>query len=241
MLKIKNLSTIINNKPIINDISLSVNKGEIAVLLGSSGVGKSTLLRVLNNLEPLDAGLIELNGRKLDLTQVNKTHVISMVFQQFNLFDHLTVQENITLPLEQVCGKTKKEADEIAHQLLSGYGLEDKKYRYPIHLSGGQKQRLALARTLALKPEVICLDEPTSALDPRLVMQVALIIKELATHGYIFLIATHDITLLEKLPCTIYLMQEGRIVEKARSEDFFMHRNEFPQLNAFFVGAIHQL
>lgn len=237
MLKINHLTVVLNNKPILNDISLAVNKGEIAVLLGSSGVGKSTLLRVLNNLQPLDAGTVELDGKKLDLAQVNKTHAISMVFQQFNLFDHLTVEQNIMVPLEKVCGKTKVQAHQIAHELLARYGLADKKHKYPAQLSGGQKQRVALARTLALTPQVICLDEPTSALDPMLVLQVAAIIRNLAHEGYIFLIATHDITLLERLPCTIYLMQEGKIIEKARSEDFFAHRQEFPALNTFFNGA----
>ena len=240
MLKIKNLIKFFNKKPVINNISLEVDKGEIAVLLGSSGVGKSTLLRILNNLEKLDAGAVELDGKLLDLSTINTTHTIGMVFQQFNLFDNLTVEQNIILPLMQTANKSKQEAQRIADALLKRYGLEDKKQVYPANLSGGQKQRLAIARTLALKPKVVCLDEPTSALDPMLTTHVANSIKELAHDGYIVLVATHDTTLLEKLPCTIYLMKEGIIIQKARSEDFFAHQNEFPQLKAFVSGEVAQ-
>lgn len=238
MLKIKNLIKKFNNKLILNDISLHIKRGEIAVLLGASGVGKSTLLRVLNNLDKLDKGVIELDDKILDLSSVNKTHTIGMVFQQFNLFDNLTVEQNITLPLEKTVGKSSAQAKEIAHQLLKKYQLLDKKDAYPANLSGGQKQRLALARTLALRPAVVCLDEPTSALDPMLTTHVANSIKELATEGYIVLVATHDTSLLEKLPCTIYLMHDGKIIEQARSEDFFKSKDSYPYLKAFVSGSI---
>lgn len=237
MLDIKNVSKSFGNKTILDHVSLQINKGEIAVLLGASGVGKSTLLRVLNHLEIPDSGSFYLNGKPLDLSTVNKTHTIGFVFQNFNLFDHLTVEENITLALEKVSGKSKKEADAIAKKLLEHYGLADKARAYPADLSGGQKQRLALARTLALKPQVVCLDEPTSALDPLLTAYVATIIQELAKEGYIVLVATHDTSLLERLYCTIYLMKDGKIVETAQSSELAKNPSSYPQIKNFIAGV----
>lgn len=238
MLNINKLSTVINGLKILNNVSLKVPHGKVAVLLGASGVGKSTLLRVLNNLEPLTAGTIELDGKSLDPKTVNRTHLVGMVFQHFNLFDHLTVKENITLALKTLLGKSKKDADTIATKLLRHYGLHDLSDRYPIQLSGGQKQRLAIARTIALKPTVICFDEPTSALDPMLTTSVANNIKELASEGYIILVASHDTTLLEKLDCMIYLMQKGTIVESADSEEYWAHKERYPQIHSFITGTI---
>jgi polar amino acid transport system ATP-binding protein len=237
MLKIDHVTKKYNDKTILNDVSLQVNKGEIAVLLGSSGVGKSTLLRILNNLETVDAGSFSLNDVPLDLKNVNKTHTIGFVFQNFNLFEHLTVQENITLALEKALGKSKKESQTIALELLEHYGLADKAHAYPDDLSGGQKQRLALARTLALKPQVICLDEPTSALDPLLTAYVANIIQELAHAGFIVLVATHDTSLLERLKCTIHLMKNGKIIESASSSQLAEHPRSFEHIRKFIAGT----
>ncbi len=237
MLKIEHVTKRFDHKTILNDVSLHVNKGEIAVLLGASGVGKSTLLRILNNLETVDHGSFELNGKPLDLAHVNQTHTVGFVFQNFNLFDHITVQENITLALEKALNKSSTESNTIALRLLEQYGLADKANAYPADLSGGQKQRLALARTLALKPQVVCLDEPTSALDPLLTAYVANIIQELAKEGYIVLVATHDTSLLERLTCTIYLMKEGKIVETARSQDLAQNPAAYPQIKKFIAGT----
>ncbi len=237
MLEIKNVSKKFGNKTILDHVSLKVQKGEIAVLLGASGVGKSTLLRILNNLETPDSGSFYLDGKPLDLNNVNQTHTVGFVFQNFNLFDHLTVEENITLALEKALNKTKKEAREIALKLLEHYGLSDKAKSYPNDLSGGQKQRLALARTLALKPKVVCLDEPTSALDPMLTAYVANIIQELAKEGYIVLVATHDTSLLERLHCTIYLMKDGKIIETAPSSELAKSPNSYRQIKNFIAGV----
>lgn len=236
MLKIEHLSKSFNNKKIINDVSLSVNHGEIAVLLGSSGVGKSTLLRVLNNLETPDAGTFTLDGNPLDLATVNKNHTVGFVFQNFNLFENLTVEQNITLALEKVTGKTHDEAVAIAHKLLEQYGLGDKKNMYASSLSGGQKQRLALARTLALQPQIICLDEPTSALDPLLTNHVAQSIQDLAQQGFIVLVATHDTSLIERLKATIYLMHQGKIVQSASSADLASHPERYTLIKQFISG-----
>jgi polar amino acid transport system ATP-binding protein len=238
VLIIKELTKVFRGKKIIDDLSFTVKRGEIAVFLGASGVGKSTLLRVLNNLETMDQGSISLDGKPLDITTVNQSHVVGMVFQQFNLFNHLTVEQNITLALEKTIGKTIQQAHAIAQQLLMKYGLADKAQAYVSQLSGGQKQRLALARTLALKPTILCMDEPTSALDPLLTSYVAQTIQQLANEGYIVLVATHDTALLEKLQCTIYLMSHGKIVETARSTDFMLHKNNYPRIAQFVSGSI---
>ncbi len=238
MLSIENLTKKFGRKKVLDAVSLSVPKGGIAVLLGPSGVGKSTLLRVLNNLESIDEGIINLDGAPLDLNAVTQEHLCGIVFQQFNLFEHLTVLENITLALEKTLGKSKKEAHRIALDLLEHYDLADKKDAYPSQLSGGQKQRLALARTIALRPKIICFDEPTSALDPLLTTHVARTIQELADEGYIILIATHDTALLDKLRCSIYLMDDGKIVESSSSKELSEKPQRFPRMKKFIEGAL---
>lgn len=237
MLVLNHISKSFGTKKILHDISLTVAPKQIAVFLGASGVGKSTLLRVLNNLETIDHGTITLDNQVLNLSEINKTHTIGMVFQQFNLFDHITVKENITLALEQTGLLSKKEACARADNLLAHYQLSAKAHLYPAELSGGQKQRLALARTIALEPRVICMDEPTSALDPLLTNHVAQSILDLAQQGYIILIATHDTDLLKRLDCTIYLMDSGSIVESASSFDIKNNPEKCPKIIQFVAGG----
>ena len=236
MLTLTNVTKRFGTKTVLDSVSLSVCHGEIALLLGPSGVGKSTLLRILNNLEIPDAGFFELDGKPLDLTQVHVTHTVGMVFQQFNVFEHLTVLENITLVLEKVLKKHRSEAQRIAYNLLERYGLRDQAHQSVHALSGGQKQRLAIARALTLHPSVICFDEPTSALDPVLKNYVATLIRELVHQNIIILIASHDINLIYKLSCTVYLMHEGKIIESARSEEFKAHPSLYPALERFTAG-----
>lgn len=236
MLKLENIHKSFHGKTVLKNFSLNVPRGGIAVLLGSSGVGKSTVLRILNNLEKVESGTIFLNDKKIDLTKVNKEHRIGMVFQQFNLFDHMTVEQNISFVVEKVLGKSKKDSHKIATDLLIHYGLADKAPLPVSRLSGGQKQRLAIARAVAVRPFVICMDEPTSALDPLLTSHIAQTIQDLANQGYIVLIATHDTSLLEKLHCTIYLMDKGEIVETATSTDFRDNREEYPRISQFVAG-----
>lgn len=236
MLRVHNLKKTFGAKNIVADISFTVDHGQIAVFLGSSGVGKSTLLRILNNLESLDGGTITLDGKPLDISRVNQDHTVGMVFQHSNLFDHLTIEENITLALIHVMKKSEKEAQDIAHSLLSKYSLADQANKYPAQLSGGQRQRVAIIRTLAMKPKVICFDEPTSALDPLLTNYVAQNLQELAHEGYIILIATHDTAILDKLDATIYLMQDGMIIETANSKEYAKNPRTYPLIHRFVSG-----
>lgn len=240
MLEIKNLTKKFGNKgsekTVLDNVSLNVDKGEIALLLGPSGVGKSTLLRILNNLENYDSGILILDGHKLEDYKRNNKQATGIVFQQFNLFEHMNVERNITFVLEKSAHKSPKEAHEIAMKLLQKFGLESKA-KLPINkLSGGQKQRLAIARSIALKPLVICFDEPTSALDPYLKSFVAQNIQELADEKYIVLVASHDVSLIEKLRCKIYLMDQGKIIETSSSAEFLAHPNQYPLINNFVKG-----
>lgn len=236
MLEILNLSKTISGKKILNDISLKVRHGEIAILLGSSGVGKSTLLRVLNNLDNYDEGKFFLDDKPLDLNTVHQKHLISMVFQQWGLFEHLSILENIMLPLTITQKKTKEDAEKIAKNLLKEYHLEEQGHKYPKQLSGGQKQRVAFLRALAIYPQIICLDEPSSALDPLLTAQVAETINNLAKKGYIILVTTHDVSLVEKLHARVYLMSKGTIIESAKTEELPKKLENFKEIRAFMYG-----
>ncbi len=241
MLKINKLCKKFNGKIVLDSISLNVKPGTIAVLLGPSGVGKSTLLRILNNLEIPDSGTIMLDGQALDLKIVNRSHIVGMVFQQFNLFENLTVEDNIILPLEKTTNISHEEAVKIARLLLEHYGLADKASSYPASLSGGQKQRLAIARAVALKPKIICFDEPTSALDPLLTNHVAASIQELAHKQFIVLVATHDTTLAQRLQSTIYLMKSGSIIASVDSKDFYTNRANYPEVDQFLAGFAQEV
>ena len=189
MLQAKKISKSYGGKVVLDNISMSVNSGEIAILIGPSGAGKSTMLRILAGLETPDCGEIVFSGNS-----------VGMIFQEFNLFSHLSVKENITISLEKVLKKSRADADDIATKLLTEYGLEDKIDNAVSELSGGQKQRLAIARTIAMQPEIICMDEPTSALDSSLTSYVAESIKKLSEQGFGVVLTTHDQQLLNNLP-----------------------------------------
>ncbi len=234
MLQVKHFCKTINGKSILNSISLNVNQGSIACLLGGSGAGKTTLLRVLSGLENVDSGTLSLGESPL----VYKS--VGMVFQHFNLFDHLSVKKNITLALT-LQGVSDREAATIADRLLEKYGLSEKHDASITSLSGGQKQRLALARTLALQPKVVLLDEPSSALDPLLTSQVASHIQDLANDNRIVILSTHDIGLVERLDCHLYFMQHGTIVEDASKEVFNKNPARFPCLSSYMRSGFSQL
>lgn len=236
MLSINRLYKKFHQKTILEDVSVTVARGEIALFLGESGVGKSTLLRILCGLEPVDSGTIVLDGQQTDVLSLHAQHKVGMVFQQFNLFDHLSVIDNVTIALKKVQQKNYQEAESIATQLLAQFGLLEEQHKIPAQLSGGQKQRVALARALALKPDIMCFDEPTSALDPQLFKQVAHTIEKLALQNYIVLIASHDPRLIESLDCAIYLMEKGHIVETVSSKIFNKSPDQFPLIKCFIQG-----
>lgn len=236
MFKVNHLSKTVLGKKILKNLNFEIDHGKIAIFLGGSGVGKSTLLRVLNNLESYDSGSFILDGSTLNLANVNHTHTVGMVFQHFNLFENLNAEDNIIFTLTNCKGLDKKEAKHIASRLLERYSLQDNSKAYICHLSGGQKQRLAIARTLAVDPKIICLDEPTSALDPRLTNQVAKFITELAAENRIVILTTHDMNLLEQLEGHLFLMEEGSIIESASKSECMAHPTSFPKLQNFLKG-----
>lgn len=235
MLELKNLRKKHKQLTVLDDVSLSLNAGDIAILLGHSGVGKSTLLRILNGLESIDSGQVFLEGKPLN--QESSAHrPIGMVFQDYNLFSHLNVEQNLELPLRNVFRYSKEKAHAISRQLLDSYHLSDKAKLFPNQLSGGQKQRLAIARATAMEPIVLCMDEPTSALDPKQTKRVTQHIAHLAKKEQIIIIATHDTAILSQLDCVIYLMEGGKLAEIAPSRDFFNERNKFSKIDSYLAG-----
>jgi len=237
MLKINNISKAIGGKQILHDITFEVPAGTVAFLLGESGSGKSTLLRILNDLEHQDSGTIAINNQQINGANAHK--MMSLVFQHFNLFAHLTVKQNITLVLEKVYGNDVAQANALAEALLKKFKLEHKADAAISSLSGGQKQRLAIARAVAVNPYVICLDEPTSALDPLLTAHVAQQIQELANEGRIVLVATHDMNLVlnKNVHGIVLLMRHGSIVEVASTDEVRSSAETLKHLAQFMQGA----
>jgi len=222
-LKIKNIYKTIGAIKILNNLSLTVTSGEIAILLGKSGAGKTTLLRILNDLETIDQGETTLNDIPLNKY---KEKQIGIIFQNFNLFSHLSVIENITLALIKVKQINKEDAIKTAITLLKKYNILEKK-NHPIQsLSGGQKQKIAIIRTLAMQPKIICFDEPISALDPYSTNEVLSFIKELQKENYIIIMTTHNISILNQLESTIHLIENGAITQSIESNLFFNQNYE---------------
>ena len=207
---------------VLDGIDLSVTAGEVLVIIGASGSGKSTLLRCVNLLEPVDSGRIWLDGNELtrkgaDVSAVRQR--IGIVFQQFNLFPHLKVIDNLTLAARRIRRVPKAEAEERAFDLLRRVGLEEKARQHPHQLSGGQQQRVAIARALMMEPHVMLFDEVTSALDPELVGEVLLVMKDLADSGMTMLVVTHEMQFAREVGDYLIFIDEGRIVEKGRPAD----------------------
>ena len=200
MLELKNISKSFGDKVILNNLNLEVKDGEILCIVGQSGGGKTTLLRCISGLEKIDGGQILIDGQVFDpYTNENNDSVIGVVFQEDNLFPHLTVLQNVTLAPTMVLKKKKEIAENEAKNLLNGLALEGKEGLYPFQLSGGQKQRVAIARALAMKPQILCYDEPTSALDPGLTATVKDIVLNLKKEGTTQIIVTHDMDFAEEI------------------------------------------
>lgn len=219
----RNISKRLGGRLILDNCSLATPHGELTVLIGPSGAGKSTLLQCVDCLIMPDDGQIFLDGDKLDLANKKKMCAyraqVGMIFQDFNLFDHLNAQDNVALALKKVRGFNKKEASERALDELARVGLSRKSTLYPAQLSGGQKQRVAIARALAMDPKAILLDEPTSALDPELVGEVLTVIRDLAAGGMTMIMATHQMDFARALANEIVFMEKGRIIEKGSPDE----------------------
>ncbi len=224
MIEVKNLNKDYGNLSVLKDINVNIEKGEVVVIIGPSGAGKSTFLRCLNLLETPTSGEIIFEDENVTKkgTDINKIREkMGMVFQQFNLFPNMKVMDNITLAPIKVKRQDENSAKETAHRLLKKIGLEDKADVYPNQLSGGQKQRIAIARALAMSPDVMLFDEPTSALDPEMVGEVLNVMKELAGEGMTMVVVTHEMGFAREVGSRILFMDDGKIVEEGKPKDIF--------------------
>ncbi|AVH65435.1 amino acid ABC transporter ATP-binding protein [Nostoc sp. 'Peltigera membranacea cyanobiont' N6] len=205
---------------VLKGITGEINRGEVVAVIGSSGCGKSTLLRCFNGLETIDNGRLIINGINLSKPTVNYSQLrqlrtqVGMVFQQFNLFPHLSVLENMTLAPRKVLGKTPKESAQLARLYLEKVGLHDKASAYPEQLSGGQKQRVAIARSLCMNPQIMLFDEPTSALDPELVGEVLQVMQRLASEGMTMVVVTHEMQFAKEVAHQVIFLDKGIVTEK---------------------------
>lgn len=223
MLEVKNIFKSFDGKKVLKGINLKVDKGEKVIIIGPSGSGKSTFLRTLNLLESIESGEIIFENNKInEKTDINQYRQnIGMVFQNFNLFNNLTVKENIMLAPVTLKIKSKEEAEKEAKELLEKINLKDKANKYPNQLSGGEKQRVAIVRALAMKPKMILFDEPTSALDPEMVSEVLNLMKDLANSGMTMIIVTHEMEFAKEIGNRIIFMDNGKIVEVGSSKEIF--------------------
>ncbi len=224
MIKVKNLHKKFGKLHVLKGVEVNIQKGEVVVVIGPSGSGKSTLLRCLNLLEqPSDGEIIfegiNITDKRNDINKLRQK--MGMVFQNFNLFPHLTVLENITLAPVKLKNMSPREAEVNALELLKRVGLEDKAHNYPSQLSGGQKQRIAIVRALAMAPDVMLFDEPTSALDPEMVGEVLEVMKELASEGMTMVVVTHEMGFAREVGTRVLFMDEGSLKEEGRPEEIF--------------------
>ena len=240
MIDVKNLHKSFGNHEVLKDVNEHIEKGEKVVVIGPSGSGKSTFLRCLNLLEEPTGGEIIFEGQNItakdtDINLVRRR--MGMVFQQFNLFPHLTVRENIKLAPVQLKIMSDAEADKRALELLARVGLPDKADSYPAQLSGGQQQRIAIARALAMNPDVMLFDEPTSALDPEMVGEVLEIMKELADDGMTMVVVTHEMGFAREVATRVLFMDGGNIVEQNEPKEFFANP-QHPRLKDFLSKVL---
>ena len=240
MIDVKNLHKSFGNHEVLKGVNEHIEKGEKVVVIGPSGSGKSTFLRCLNLLEEPTGGEIIFEGQNItakdtDINLVRRR--MGMVFQQFNLFPHLTVRENIKLAPVKLKVMTDEEADKRALELLARVGLPDKADSYPAQLSGGQQQRVAIARALAMNPDVMLFDEPTSALDPEMVGEVLEIMKELADDGMTMVVVTHEMGFAREVATRVLFMDGGNIVEQNEPKEFFANP-QHPRLKDFLSKVL---
>ena len=235
ILEVKDLGKSFKDLEVLKSIDLKVKKGDVVAIIGPSGSGKSTMLRCLNRLEEPTKGQILFHGenildKKVDINKIRMQ--IGMVFQQFNLFPHLTVRRNITIALTRLRNMPEAEANATADRLLEMVGLAEKADVYPASLSGGQKQRIAIARSLAMNPEIILFDEPTSALDPEMVGEVLQVMKDLAKAGMTMLVVTHEMGFAKEVASKVIFLDGGYVLTEGAPEEVFDHA-EHERVKAF--------
>lgn len=224
MIELKNASKWYGNFQVLNNCSTHVEQGEVVVVCGPSGSGKSTLIKCVNGLESIDEGEITVDGIRVNDKKTNLNHLrarIGMVFQNFELFPHMSVMDNVKLGQLKVLGRDTAQADQKASELLDRVGLSDHATKYPAQLSGGQQQRVAIARGLAMDPIAMLFDEPTSALDPEMINDVLDVMVELAKEGMTMMVVTHEMGFAQKVADRVVFMDEGKIIEDADKNDFF--------------------
>jgi polar amino acid transport system ATP-binding protein len=226
---------------VLNDVSLSINKGEIVSIIGRSGSGKSTMLRCINGLEPVQGGEVIVDGIKVndphsDLRRLRQR--VGIVFQSYNLFPHLSVGDNITLAPRLVKGQSPAIARELAREALRRVGLEDKIDSFPRHLSGGQQQRVAIARSLAMKPQVMLFDEVTSALDPELTGEVLKVLEDVASEGMTMILVTHEMGFARRIGNRVVFMHQGQVWEQGPAEGTLTNPTT-PELRSFLSAVLH--
>jgi len=240
VIRVSTLSKSFGDNKVLKDISLTVKRGEVISVIGPSGCGKSTFIRSLVLLEKADEGKIYFNGQDVFAEGVDENKIrqkIGMVFQNFNLFPHMTVKQNIMLAPTKLGIMTKAEASKKADELLERIGLADKADQYPSRLSGGQQQRVAIIRALAMNPDVMLFDEPTSALDPEMVGEVLSLMKDLANSGMTMVIVTHEMGFARDVSDKVVFLNEGRIVEQNTPEEFFGNP-QHPRLKEFLSKVL---
>lgn len=242
IVEIKNLELYYGKHKALDDVSASFTPGSCVVICGPSGSGKSSLLRCVNRLENFTGGDVLFDGISLrstrDLAEVRSN--IGMVFQHFELYPHLSVRENVTLAPRKVKGLSKAEAEKRAEKLLDEVGILDQINKYPAELSGGQQQRAAIARALALEPRLMLFDEPTSALDPEMIAEVLRVMRDLASGGMTMLVVTHEMGFARDAADEVIFMDQGRIVERSESEQFFTNPKS-PRAKEFIDRIVHKL
>jgi glutamate transport system ATP-binding protein len=226
LIELRDVNKYFGELHVLQDINLTVGKGEVVVVIGPSGSGKSTLCRTINRLETIKSGSITLDGQPLPeegkaLAKLRAE--VGMVFQSFNLFAHKTVLQNVSLAQVKVRGRKKDQADQRSRQLLDRVGLADQADKYPAQLSGGQQQRVAIARALAMEPKALLFDEPTSALDPEMINEVLEVMQQLAREGMTMVVVTHEMGFARSAANRVVFMADGRIVEDRAPDDFFTH------------------